>query len=104
ARELRQGITERNIVAVALAAEVAADVAGMNDQTGRRDLERVRHRVAHAERTLVRRPNVRGAVHIDPDQRSMRLDIGLMNRRHPLHILYNYITLPHTHANTALLS
>ena len=58
----RQRITERDIVAVALAAEIAADIARMNDQTRRRDLQRVADLIAHVERAFVRRPHVGGAV------------------------------------------
>ncbi len=65
---LSQRVAKRDIVAVALAAEIAADVAGMHDQTRRRDLQSVTDLIAHIERAFVRRPHFRRAVGIDTHQ------------------------------------
>ena len=53
----RQRVAKRDIVAVAFAAEIAADVARMNDQARGRNLQCTADHFAHAERTLVRRPD-----------------------------------------------
>ena len=54
AGQIGQRITKRNVVAVALSAEITADIAGMDDQACRRNLQSVAHLIAQAEWTLIR--------------------------------------------------
>src|SRR5262245_1268646 len=98
-----QRIAESNVVAIALAAKIAANIARTDDQAVRSNLQCISHLLAHAKRAFVRRPNFRRAVTVDSDQRRMRLDIALMDCRHRKGIFNDHVRLAETFCDLAFL-
>src|SRR5918996_1403911 len=90
----RAHVPARDFIRVSLAAEIAADVARVNDDVRRSDLKRVPHLLPQRERALGRGPDFRAVIAIRFDQAGMGLDIALMNRRDAKAILNDDVGLP----------
>ena len=96
-------VAERDVVCIAFAAEIAADITKVNDDGRRRDLKRVPDLFPHRKRALRRSPYVRAAIRINPHDAGVRFDIGLMNRRNLEDIFDDYLGVTKSFFDVAFL-